>query len=167
MNLTWQEILLRIVLAAAIGFIFGMEREWRRRPAGIKTHIIVCLGAAVISLVQVMMINEIITIIEENPEMAGALKSDYGRLPAQVISGIGFLGAGCIIREKGTISGITTAATLWFIACIGLAVGMGYYRLSIISSITAFFILTVLRISQKFISKYKKYKLKQKEVLSE
>lgn len=164
MELTWQEILLRIILAAAIGFVFGMEREWRRRPAGIKTHIIVCVGAAVISLVQLMIIAEVIAIIKENPDMSSVLKSDFGRLPAQVISGIGFIGAGCIIREKGTISGITTAATLWFIACIGLVVGMGYYRLSIISSIATFIILTVLRLSQRAI--YRR-KIKKKDELSE
>ncbi len=114
------EIVLRLSLAFIIGFFVGFEREHRHRPAGIKTHVLVCIGAALISILQSKMVDDIIAQVAEKPELAAVLKSDYGRLGAQVISGIGFLGAGTILRTKGSIKGLTTAATLWthsFIDC--------------------------------------------------
>ncbi len=105
------EIVLRLSLAFIIGFFVGFEREHRHRPARIKTHVLVCIGAALISILQSKMVDDIIAQVAEKPELAAVLKSDYGRLGAQVISGIGFLGAGTILRTKGSIKGLTTAAT--------------------------------------------------------
>lgn len=127
MELLWWEILLRMVIAGAAGFVIGLERERHHRPAGIKTHIMVCLGAAVVSMMQIHMIQDVTRMVAENPSLSGAVKSDMGRLGAQVISGIGFLGAGTILQRNGSIKGLTTAATLWLSACLGLAIGMGYY----------------------------------------
>ena len=143
------EILLRLGLAILIGFVVGLERERHHRPAGIKTHIMVCMGATIISLIQIEMIQDVIIQVAKNPELANILKADYGRLGAQVISGIGFLGAGTIMRTKGSIKGLTTAATLWLVACVGLGIGMGYYKISIISIILVMIVLTLLRFFQK------------------
>lgn len=142
------EIVLRLSLAFIIGFFVGFEREHRHRPAGIKTHVLVCIGAALISILQSKMVDDIIAQVAEKPELAAVLKSDYGRLGAQVISGIGFLGAGTILRTKGSIKGLTTAATLWTVACIGLAVGMGYYFMSIVAFLFVVVIMTILKAFQ-------------------
>lgn len=112
--------MLRLVLALFCGGALGMERGRKRRPAGFRTYMLVCLGAAL-----VMMTNEYIS------ETYGT--SDVARMGAQVISGIGFLGAGTIIvTGHNRVRGLTTAAGLWAAACIGLAIGIGYYAGAII-----------------------------------
>lgn len=128
--MAWQEIVLRLGLAVIAGMLIGTERERSHRPAGVKTHILVCMGATLVSLIQVEMVSNTAALIAAHPELANTLKTDYGRLGAQVISGIGFLGAGTIIHTRGSVRGLTTAATLWMVACIGLAIGMGYYVMS-------------------------------------
>lgn len=129
------EILLRIGVAILIGGALGYEREFKNRPAGFRTHILVCVGAAVVSMIQIKIIDDTSKLIISNPDLANALKGDMGRLGAQVISGIGFLGVGTIIHDRGSVKGLTTAASIWITACIGLAVGMGYYFLSFASAI--------------------------------
>ena len=125
MVIHWWDILIRLGIAIAAGFAVGLERERHHRPAGIKTHIMVCMGAAIVSMIQLYMAQDAVAVVGLHPEMADAVKVDFGRLGAQVISGIGFLGAGTILQRKGSIKGLTTAATLWLVACIGLAGGMG------------------------------------------
>lgn len=142
------EIFIRLGLAILIGFVVGLEREHHHRPAGIKTHILVCMGATVISMIQIEMVQDVINKVAGDPSLANILKTDYGRLGAQVISGIGFLGAGTIMRTKGSIKGLTTAATLWLVACVGLGIGMGYYKISIISIVLVMLVLTLLRFFQ-------------------
>lgn len=132
------EIILRLALAVFIGGIIGYEREHQNRPAGFRTHTLVCIGASVISMIQQSTIDEVSMLIKDCNVLAGGLKSDIGRMGAQVISGVGFLGAGTIIRDKGSVKGLTTAASLWAVACIGLAVGLGYYFLSISSALVVF-----------------------------
>lgn len=147
----WYEVLIRLGLATLFGMIIGLEREHRGRPAGIKTHILVCVGAAVVSLIQVYMIEETIKMIGDDSSLASVLKADIGRLGAQVISGIGFLGAGTILRDKGSIKGLTTAATLWLTACVGLAVGMGYYLISAACVILVMIVLVILHLIQNLV----------------
>ena len=110
-------ILLRLVAAAILGGIIGFERSGNRHEAGLRTHIIVCLGAAA-----VMIIGELICL---------RYGGDPARMSAQVISGIGFLGAGSIIMDGSRIRGITTAAGIWTTACVGIVVGAGYYIIAI------------------------------------
>ena len=102
---------LRLVLAVVYGSVIGLEREKNKHPAGFRTHVLVCIGAALITLVSV----------------AGFAGGDPARVAAQIVSGIGFLGAGTIMREGTTIRGLTTAASLWTVAGIGMAIGAGYY----------------------------------------
>lgn len=134
-GMNYYSILLRLGVAILIGGLLGYEREYKNRPAGLRTHILVCVGAAVISMIQMKIIDDTAKTILLHPEMAAALKADMGRLGAQVISGIGFLGVGTIIHDKGSVKGLTTAASIWVTACIGLAIGMGYYFLSFASAI--------------------------------
>lgn len=156
----FYEIAIRLMLAILIGGAIGYEREFKNRPAGFRTHILVCVGATAISMIQVSSIIEITTMILNHSGLKSGLKADIGRMCAQVIKGVGFLGAGTIIYEKGSIKGLTTAASLWLVACIGLAIGMGYYVLSILSGIGVLIILISLKnFEVKFIDKNKLIKV--------
>ena len=106
-----MEIVLRLVLAAVFGAIVGYEREKKKMSAGLRTHMLVCVGAALITLTSLL-----------------AFKGgDPARVAAGIVTGIGFLGAGAIIHERGKVMGITTAADIWVIAGVGLALGAGFY----------------------------------------
>ena len=148
-QLMWYDVLLRLVVSTAIGLLIGLERERHHRPAGMKTHIMVCLGATIVSLIQVQIVIQALELASSDPAYAGVLGADLGRMGAQVISGIGFLGAGTILVKKGSIKGLTTAATLWLTACIGLAVGMGYLIIAIESFAMVMAVLTLLRVIQR------------------
>lgn len=140
-----EVVLIRLGIAALAGGAIGYEREYKNRPAGLRTHILVCIGACVISLTQVNMNEEIIQRVLSDSRLNDILRADYGRLSAQVISGIGFLGAGTIIHTKGSIKGLTTAATLWLVACLGLAIGYGYYAISLAALLISFVVLISLK----------------------
>lgn len=133
------EILIRFALAVLLGGIIGVERSGTNHDAGLRTHILVCLGSAC-----VMITSE-------------ALALDYGgdvmRIGAQVVSGIGFLGAGCILVHGKRIRGLTTAAGLWATACLGLAIGSGYYFISISMAALVIAAMLVLRPVTAFLQK--------------
>ncbi len=173
MELTIKDIIIRILMALIIGGLIGYERELKNRAAGFRTHILVCLGATIVSLLQIEIGNQAIAIIASNEKLYEVIKVDYGRLGAQVITGVGFIGAGAIIHNRGNIKGLTTAATLWVVACLGLAIGMGGYYISIFSTIIIFITLVFLkRIEDKFIFKNKLEKFeveyfKREEIESE
>lgn len=103
MILNIREIVIRLVLAVIVGGIIGYERERQQRAAGFRTHILVCLGATIISLLQIDIGNKAIAMIEASKELSEVIKIDYGRLGAQVITGVGFIGAGAIIHTKGKL----------------------------------------------------------------
>lgn len=154
------EVIIRLLIAIVIGGAVGYEREFKNRPAGFRTHILVCVGSAVVSMIQMYAIDDTMNIILKHPELSNVFKSDIGRLGAQVISGIGFLGAGTIIHEKGSVKGLTTAASLWVVACIGLAIGMGYYYLSVLAAICVVVVLMSLkRFENRFLDKSNVMKL--------
>ena len=127
-------IILRLFLAVILGGLIGMEREEKHRPAGFRTHILVCVSSAV-----VMLTSEYISNVYR-----GLANADPARLGAQVISGIGFLGAGTIIRQGSNVKGLTTAASLWAVACIGLALGIGFYEGAVAGALLIIFTLMVL-----------------------
>lgn len=149
------DIFIRMVLAIIIGGFIGYEREMRNRPAGFITHTLVCVGATIIALIQENMVYEVTVLINENPNYANALKADLGRIVSQVVTGVGFLGAGTIIFDKGSVKGLTTATTLWVSASLGIAIGLGYYRIAIISALMTIFIMIFLK---KFEIKARNYK---------
>jgi putative Mg2+ transporter-C (MgtC) family protein len=117
----YAEITIRLFLAALLGGLVGLEREHSNRPAGFRTHILVCVGSALIMLISMFGFQEF---IEHQP---GTVVSDPARLAAQVVSGIGFLGAGTILVHGMAVRGLTTAASLWVVAGIGLSLGSGFY----------------------------------------
>lgn len=130
-EITLLSILLRLLCAVVLGGAMGIEREKKNRPAGLRTYMLVCVGACLI-----MLTNQYIY------QTTGA--GDPMRLGAQVVSGIGFLGAGTIIvTKRNQIKGLTTAAGLWAVAGIGLALGIGFYEAALIASFMAFLILSV------------------------
>ncbi|MDZ7834671.1 MAG: MgtC/SapB family protein [Alkalibacterium sp.] len=137
------EMLTRLLLAALFGGIIGFERELRGRNAGIRTHMLVSLGAAIITMIQLEASSWLLNFSSTNPESANILTSDITRLTAQIVNGIGFLGAGTIIVSKRTVTGLTTAASIWAVASVGIAVGMGYYLMAVSST---FIMLIVLRL---------------------
>lgn len=145
MMVTTWDIIIRIIFAIIVGGFVGYEREMRNRPAGFITHTLVCVGACVVSLMQLHMVEDTLGLIAANPELTASLKADVGRVVAQVITGVGFLGAGTIIFDKGSVKGLTTATTIWVVACVGLAIGMGYYEMAFIASLGIVFIMVVLK----------------------
>ena len=110
----------RLLLAAVLGGAIGLERELSHKPAGIRTNMLICLGAALFTIISY--------------EMAGAFGGDHTRIAAQIIPGIGFIGAGVVIRERGAVIGITSAATIFVVASIGMAVGAGLYGIGVFAA---------------------------------
>lgn len=146
--MTWQEIwnnyinlepgilaiCLRLCCAMLVGIVIGMEREFTHRPAGLRTHILVALGACVVSILGESLFLHYAKL--------GATP-DPARLSAQVITGVGFLGAGTIMKEGVNVKGLTTAASVWAVACLGIAAGFGYYGLALAGMLFTFVTLTI------------------------
>lgn len=149
-ELPLYEIILRIVIAIIIGGVIGYERGHQNRPAGFRTHILVCLGAAIVSMIQDQLRVNILKYTILHPEVAQVLKTDLGRIGAQVVSGIGFLGAGTIMRDKGIIGGLTTAASIWATGCLGLSIGWGFYYLAIPAGIGIIIVLVTLKKLERY-----------------
>ena len=145
MHLSIPEVALRLLLAMTMGGAIGYERQYTSRPAGLRTHILVCMGACVIALIQVEIATGAMRDALDHPDLAGVIRSDEARLIAQVVSGVGFLGAGTIIVTKRSVTGLTTAASLWAIAGLGIAIGMGFYTIALSSFIGIFFALTIVK----------------------
>lgn len=127
--------MLRMSVAAFLGGIIGFEREHSHRPAGFRTHILVAVGSALVMTTSVFMFDR----------YEGLTNLDPARLGAQVISGIGFLGAGTILREGFSVKGLTTAASLWATSCIGLAVGIGFYEGGLVATVVIYITLNALK----------------------
>ena len=126
--ITDGELFLRLTLAAVLGGVIGYERQSRRKSAGLRTNMLVCLGSCLI----MVMSQDIYAAVE------GKTNADPARLVAQVVSGIGFLGAGAIMKEGLTVTGLTTAACLWVVAGVGIAVGGGYYAAALFTTALVF-----------------------------
>ena len=128
--MNWEQII-PLLFAAMLGGLLGLERQVQGKPAGIRTHILICVGAATFTVVSRI--------------MAGEGGDSATRIAAQVVTGIGFLGAGAIIIQGAGVKGLTTAASLWVVAGIGLAVGCGFYSASIVATVLTFAVLFFLR----------------------
>src|SRR5438093_6809954 len=139
-SLSWQEALLRLALAAALGAAVGLERELREREAGLRTHLLVSLGSALFTIVGAYGFHAFLD------SGASVVRADPTRIAAQIVTGIGFLGAGAIIRQGLSVRGLTTAATLWVVAAVGLAAGAGYYSAAVITTALVLIALYPLRI---------------------
>ena len=140
----WPEVLLRLFVAAALGGAVGVERELRERQAGLRTHLVVSVGAALFTLVSAYGFSDF------------GVRVDPTRIAAQIVTGIGFLGAGAIIRQGLSVRGLTTAATLWLVAAIGMAVGAGYWEGAVIATLGAVLVLGPLRgAAYRFLTRYR------------
>ncbi|MBE3597945.1 MAG: MgtC/SapB family protein [Limnochordaceae bacterium] len=144
MGISDIELVIRLVLAGLLGAIIGLERESHRRPAGFRTHTLVSLGSALVMLVSAYGLA---------PQGSSFWPYDPTRIAAQVVSGIGFLGAGTILREGPTVRGLTTAASLWVVAGIGLAAGSGFYLGAVMTTALAVVVLIWLsRVERQILS---------------
>jgi putative Mg2+ transporter-C (MgtC) family protein len=139
-SLTWSEELWRVVVAAGLGGAVGLERELREREAGFRTHLLVSVGSCLFTLVSAYGFNEFLV------GGGNVVRTDPTRIAAQIVTGVGFLGAGAIIRQGFSVRGLTTAATLWVVAAIGMASGAGYFSAALITTALVIFSLWPLRI---------------------
>ncbi|MCD6354767.1 MAG: MgtC/SapB family protein [Prolixibacteraceae bacterium] len=152
-EITWQTALLRIVFSFIIGTLIGIEREAHSQPAGLRTHILISIGATLVMLISIY-IPQTFTRFQNG---------DPGRIAAQVVSGIGFLGAGVILKFGADVKGLTTAASIWVMAAIGLAIGAGMYSISIIGVVVVLLALVIMDIFERRI--FKERTLKKIELL--
>ncbi len=123
-DVTW-----RLLLAAALGAALGLEREYRQKPAGLRTNILIALGSALFTILSGMMGHE---------------GGTTDRISAQIVTGVGFLGGGAILRSRNTVHGMTTAATIWVNAAIGMAAGAGQFRLATVAALLTLVVLVLL-----------------------
>ncbi|MEW6457253.1 MAG: MgtC/SapB family protein [Acidobacteriota bacterium] len=133
-----QDMIIKLLLSIILGGIIGIEREISGKYAGFRTHILICFGATLMSILSF--------------EFVKGTSGDPSRIAAQVITGIGFIGAGTIIQARGEVRGLTTAASLWAVAGLGLAIGTGNYFISVISTFIILFTLIIFRFLENLIS---------------
>ena len=143
-------VLGKLFVAAILGGIIGWERERRGRPAGLRTHLLVCIGVTLM-----MLVSEHIFLKYQGYKNDSILRIDPARIAAQVVTGIGFLGAGTIMRSRASITGLTTAASLWVVAGIGLAVGSGFILPAIFTTAIAIAILILNALVEKKLKRNK------------
>ena len=142
-EITWQVALVRILASFFIGTLVGIERETHDQPAGLRTHILISIGATVVMLISIF-------IPQTFPNFQNG---DPGRIAAQVVSGIGFLGAGAMLKFGADVKGLTTAASIWAIASLWLAVGAGMFAMGFIGVVVILFALTVMNLFEKRVFK--------------
>jgi putative Mg2+ transporter-C (MgtC) family protein len=138
------DLLGRLLLAATLGGVVGLEREWSGKPAGLRTNLLICVGAALLTELSLT------AALSSNPELTTA---DPTRIAAQIVSGIGFLGAGTIIQSRGSVTGLTTAATLWVVAAVGMAVGLRAYPEAVGATVLIIVALLILGRLEPYVSK--------------
>lgn len=139
------DIIIRLSAITLFSGIIGFEREKHNANAGLRTHLIVGITATIIALIQQAILYEIVDFHMLHPDLGNTVRSDPARLIAQVVSGIGFLGAGTIIVTKRNVSGLTTAASIWSVSGLGLAIGMGYLSIAIFGFIFLLVTLTLIK----------------------
>jgi len=132
--MNWSNDVLSLILAAVFGAVVGLERELSGKAAGLRTNILICLGAAIFTILSRYMATN---------------QDSLTRIASGVVTGIGFLGAGAIIQDRGGVHGMTTAATIWVVAAIGMACGAQYYAMAILATLLALVVLLVLKIAEK------------------
>lgn len=146
----YMVITIRLLMAALLSGIIGMERETKKQPAGLRTHLLVGTGACLMMILSVTGFDNFIN------TASGPLQFDPGRIPSYVISGIGFLGAGTIIVNRGSVKGLATAASIWVAAGLGLVIGIGMYYVAVLSTLIVIGTLFVLgKVEKKYISTHK------------
>ena len=148
MELINIDFVLRIVAAVILGFLLGLEREMTNKYAGLRTHILVCLGACIFTIISIYGFPTFADGDNVIVNQATGIR-DTGRVAAQIVTGIGFIGAGTVLRHGPMIIGLTTAATLWISAAIGMTCGVGMFDVAVITTIISVAVLTLIRIFEK------------------
>ena len=144
------ELLARLFLAVLLGALIGLEREWAGKSAGLRTTTLICLGSALFTEISI----NTATLVETSNLAGGVVyRADPGRIAANIVTGVGFLGGGAILRSGNRVIGLTTAATIWVVAAVGVAVGSRSYVLAIGSTALILFILFPLRRMERFLAK--------------
>ncbi|MBW7991149.1 MAG: MgtC/SapB family protein [Planctomycetes bacterium] len=138
----WHEDVISIILAALLGAAIGLERELSGKSAGLRTNILICLGAAVFTIISKRMVN--------------VSEGSITRIAAQIVTGVGFLGAGAVIQDRRGVHGLTTAATIWLVASIGMGCGAGFHALAVVSTLLAIIVLVGFSKLAKPLEKYAK-----------
>lgn len=138
--ITEQEIVIRLAIASLLGMIVGFERERQNQPAGLRTHTILAIGSCLAMTISITLAMQFTPLVPNG---------DPARLAAQVVSGIGFLGAGAILRYGTSVKGLTTATSLWTTAMVGLAIGAGHFFSGIATTVMLLFILVLLNVIEK------------------
>ena len=145
--MVWHEDVISIILAAFLGAAIGLERELSGKSAGLRTNILICLGAAVFTII--------------SKRMVSGTNGSITRIAAQIVTGVGFLGAGAVIQDRRGVHGLTTAATIWLVASIGMACGAGFHSLAAVSTLIAIIVLVGLVKLVKPLERYqKKHKIR-------
>ena len=130
------DMMLRLSLSVLFGGAIGYVREIKRKAAGLRTHILVCMGSCVFTIVSIMIARE-------------SANADPSRIASCVVTGIGFIGAGAIFQSGGNVMGLTTAASIWMVAAIGLAVGAGFYETAIFATILSLIVIQLLQVIER------------------
>jgi putative Mg2+ transporter-C (MgtC) family protein len=145
----------RIFLALVLGALIGLEREYTQKHAGLRTHILVTLGATIFTWVSLSDFYHGLSVLPFAPTDENRIVRDPSRVAAQIVTGIGFIGGGAVLRYGTTVRGLTTAASLWTMASIGMLIGIGQYRLSIVATLVTFLVLfTIGKFERHFFSKH-------------
>jgi putative Mg2+ transporter-C (MgtC) family protein len=141
-QITTTDMILRVIFSLLLGSVIGLERETKNKPAGLRTNMMVALGSAAFTILTLELFSAVL-------QAKDRLNVDPLRIIEGVMGGLGFIGAGCIIQSRGSVEGITTAATIWVVGAVGLACGAGHFRLAIVVTLLAFLVLTALRFIEK------------------
>lgn len=152
MTLTLNEEVLRLFLALLLGSVVGMEREYIQQSAGLRTHILVCLGATIFTMISISDLLSIASTVEPvlrnsavpADPLAYRMVRDPARIASQIVVGIGFIGGGAVLRHGANVKGLTTAASLWVMASIGMLVGLGAYQLAVVATLFSFLVLFII-----------------------
>jgi putative Mg2+ transporter-C (MgtC) family protein len=150
-EITWETSAVRLLISFVAGGLVGLERELHNQPAGLRTHILISIGSTLVMLISIY--------IPHTFQSSG----DPGRIAAQVVSGIGFLGAGAILKFGADIKGLTTAASIWAMAAVGMSIGAGMFRVSAVAITVILFALTVMNMFEKNI--FKQRSLRRIEII--
>ena len=146
----WLPVGFKVVISIFCGGLVGLERELKHKPSGLRTNILICLGASLYTTLSVMV----------STSTSGAQIGDPARIAAQVVSGVGFLCGGIILQSRGSISGLTSAASAWVVSAIGVCIGLGYPITALIFTFTVVFTLYILgHIDSQYLGKFSKYKV--------
>lgn len=145
-HLSYEAILARLAAAAGFGMAIGLDRELNRHQAGLRTHMLICVAAALFTIMA-------IELVFFSTQASGSAQPDLLRIIEAVTAGVAFLGAGAIIQSRGTVHGMTTAAGMWLAGAIGVASGAGYYGIALAATLMGVLILTVLGLVQKGVAR--------------